>query len=110
MTHRFSGWSRECLRPKTVQILIAPRPSKALEICANVPVDLLISDIGMPDLDGQARGKGAQNAATHIHPFDLRAVQRGRERKTEATEVSSIQKTVLPFGSADRFEGIAAGA
>jgi CheY-like chemotaxis protein len=40
------------LRPKTVKILVAPRPSKALEICANEPVDLLISDIAMPEMDG----------------------------------------------------------
>ena len=40
------------LRPRTVKILVAPRPSKALEICANEPVDLLISDIAMPEMDG----------------------------------------------------------
>lgn len=40
------------LRPRTVKILVTPRPSKALEICANEPVDLLISDIAMPEMDG----------------------------------------------------------
>jgi len=40
------------LRPRPVKILVAPRPSKALEICANEPVDLLISDIAMPEMDG----------------------------------------------------------
>ena len=40
------------LRPRTVKILAAPRPSKALEICANEPIDLLISDIAMPEMDG----------------------------------------------------------
>jgi CheY-like chemotaxis protein len=40
------------LRPRIVKILIAPRPSQALEICANEPVDLLISDIAMPEMDG----------------------------------------------------------
>jgi CheY-like chemotaxis protein len=40
------------LRPRTVRILVAPRPSQALEICANEPVDLLISDIAMPEMDG----------------------------------------------------------
>jgi len=40
------------LRPKTVKLLAAPRPSQALEICANEPIDLLISDIAMPEMDG----------------------------------------------------------
>ena len=39
------------LRPRTVKILVAPRPSKALEICTNEPVDLVISDIAMPEME-----------------------------------------------------------
>lgn len=40
------------LAPKTFKIRVAPRPSQALEICASEPVDLLISDIAMPEMDG----------------------------------------------------------
>ena len=35
-----------------VNVLLAPRPSKALEICAQQSVALLISDITMPEMDG----------------------------------------------------------
>ena len=40
------------LKPKDFKILVAPRPSQALEICGREPVHLLISDISMPEMDG----------------------------------------------------------
>ncbi|HUI80029.1 MAG TPA: response regulator [Bryobacteraceae bacterium] len=40
------------LRPQVYKILVAPRPSQALEICGRETVHLLISDIAMPEMDG----------------------------------------------------------
>lgn len=40
------------LKPQIFKILVAPRPSQALEICGREPVHLLISDIAMPEMDG----------------------------------------------------------
>ena len=40
------------LRPKSVNVLSAPRPSEALTICQNQHVDLIISDMAMPEMDG----------------------------------------------------------
>lgn len=40
------------LRPRGVNVLVAPRPSDALRICEEQPVDLLISDYAMPEMDG----------------------------------------------------------
>jgi CheY-like chemotaxis protein len=40
------------LKAWRVKILLAPRPSDALAICASQPVDLLISDVAMPEMDG----------------------------------------------------------
>jgi len=37
---------------RKVSVLLAPRPSAALEICQQQAVDLLISDIVMPEMDG----------------------------------------------------------
>ncbi len=42
----------QMLRPRRVNVLIAPHPSEALEICERQPVHLLISDVRMPDMDG----------------------------------------------------------
>ncbi len=40
------------LRPRNVNVLIAPRPTEALTICESQPVHLLISDLAMPEMDG----------------------------------------------------------
>ncbi len=40
------------LRPRKVNILSAPRPTEALLICQQQPVHLLISDVLMPEMDG----------------------------------------------------------
>src|SRR6185295_9159980 len=40
------------LRPRCINVLMAPRPSEALTICQNQHVDLLISDVAMPEMDG----------------------------------------------------------
>jgi DNA-binding NtrC family response regulator len=40
------------LRPRNVNVLLAPRPTEALLICQQQPVHLLISDLLMPEMDG----------------------------------------------------------
>jgi CheY-like chemotaxis protein len=40
------------LKPRGVRVLVAPRPSEALRICEEEPVDVLISDYSMPEMDG----------------------------------------------------------
>jgi CheY-like chemotaxis protein len=39
-------------RPVKVNVLVAPRPSKALQICEAHPVHVLITDMAMPEMDG----------------------------------------------------------
>jgi DNA-binding NtrC family response regulator len=40
------------LAPRKVNLLTAPRPSAALRICEEQPLDLLIADVGLPEMDG----------------------------------------------------------
>jgi two-component system cell cycle sensor histidine kinase/response regulator CckA len=40
------------LKARKVRILVAPRPSDALEICETQRVHLLITDVAMPEMDG----------------------------------------------------------
>lgn len=41
------------LRPRNFRIQVAPKPSEALRIAESEPVHLLISDIGLPEMDGR---------------------------------------------------------
>jgi DNA-binding NtrC family response regulator len=41
------------LRPRNFNIKVAPKPSDALRIAETEPVHLLISDIGLPEMDGK---------------------------------------------------------
>ena len=43
---------RAMLGPHNVNVMSAPRPSDALKICTEVTVDVLISDVDMPEMDG----------------------------------------------------------
>jgi DNA-binding NtrC family response regulator len=43
---------RAMLGPQNVTVLSAPLPSDALRICGEETVDVLISDISMPEMDG----------------------------------------------------------
>jgi CheY-like chemotaxis protein len=45
------------LRPRQVTVLAAPKPSEALAICESQAVDLLISDVAMPEMDGHRLAK-----------------------------------------------------
>jgi len=40
------------LGPQQVEVLAAPRPSDALRICGERSIDVLISDVSMPEMDG----------------------------------------------------------
>jgi DNA-binding NtrC family response regulator len=43
---------RAMLGPHNVNVLAAPLPSDALRICGEETVDVLISDVSMPEMDG----------------------------------------------------------
>jgi DNA-binding NtrC family response regulator len=43
---------RAMLGPQNVKVLSAPLPSDALRICGEETVDVLISDVSMPEMDG----------------------------------------------------------
>jgi DNA-binding NtrC family response regulator len=40
------------LKPRAIKVLMAPRAADALRICEQEPVHLLISDVAMPEMDG----------------------------------------------------------
>ena len=38
--------------PHRAKVLLAPRPSEALKVCETQDIDILISDVQMPEMDG----------------------------------------------------------
>ncbi len=40
------------LQHRNVNVLMAPRPTEALRVCEQKPIDVLISDMKMPEMDG----------------------------------------------------------
>jgi two-component system, cell cycle sensor histidine kinase and response regulator CckA len=40
------------VRPRNFHVQVAPKPSEALRIAESEPVHLLISDVSMPEMDG----------------------------------------------------------
>ncbi len=40
------------LKPRPIELLSVPRPAEVLRICETRTVDVLISDIAMPEMDG----------------------------------------------------------
>lgn len=46
------GLVKKMIGPHRANIMLAPRPSEALRIAEAQPVDILISDVQMPEMDG----------------------------------------------------------
>lgn len=83
------------LRPRTVKILVAPRPSKALEICANEPVDLLISDVAMPEMDGHKLAEKVLQLRPDTSIL-LISGQEKEESKAKQRRLKFLQKPFFP--------------
>jgi DNA-binding NtrC family response regulator len=57
---------RAMLGPHNVKVLAVPRPSDALRICGEETVDLLISDVSMPEMDGNKLAERVLKLHPHI--------------------------------------------
>jgi len=84
------------LRPRNVNVLIAPRPAEAIDICEAQPVHLLISDIAMPEMDG---GKLAERVLK-IHPEAAILLISGHYKEPPASgragQIAFLRKPFFP--------------
>ena len=99
------------LRAKPFKILSARTPSEALQICQREPVDLLISDISMPEMDGNK----LVIKVRELRPETAVLLISGRYREMPAEDGGSRPggisgEAVLSVGSAAGDEGVAAGS
>jgi CheY-like chemotaxis protein len=82
------------LKPRNVRILLAPRPTEALRICEEHTIDLLISDMRMPEMDGL---KLAERVRT-LHPEAAILLISGhyREAPPAAKQIRFLAKPFFP--------------
>jgi two-component system cell cycle sensor histidine kinase/response regulator CckA len=84
------------LRHKSFKILVAPRPAQALEICGNEPVDLLISDIGMPEMDGHKLAQKVLELRPGASILLISGLYKEESLGRKAGRVKFLQKPFFP--------------
>jgi CheY-like chemotaxis protein len=81
------------LRPQGVHVLLAPRPSEALRICESQPVHLLISDVMMPEMDGNKLAE----RVLKLHPEAHVLLISGYHKEPAAAKLPNVRFLRKPF-------------
>jgi CheY-like chemotaxis protein len=82
------------LKARNFQIHVAPKPSDALRIAEAGPVHLLISDIGLPEMDGRK----LTEKILQLHPqaYALLISGRYRDKTPKSDRVRFLGKPFFP--------------
>ena len=82
------------LKARHVKILTAPRPGEALQICEQQTIDLLISDMRMPEMDGIKLAE----RVLKLHPMASVLLISGhfREAPAAAKQIRFLPKPFFP--------------
>jgi DNA-binding NtrC family response regulator len=91
--HQILHLVEKMLRPQGVTVLLANRPSDALRICESQAVDLLISDVMMPEMDG---GKLAERVLK-LHPEARVLLISGQGKEPAAVKLPHVRFLRKPF-------------
>ena len=91
---RSCGWCSAFWAGATVKVLSAPRPSEALRICESEMVDLLISDVAMPEMDGNKLADRVLKLRPETSVLLISGVKEPRRRRTGAC--GSLKKPFFP--------------
>jgi two-component system cell cycle sensor histidine kinase/response regulator CckA len=81
------------LRPRNVNVLLAPRPTEALLICQQQAVHLLISDVLMPEMDGNKLAE----RVLKLHPEASVLLISGHYKEPAAGKAGQIKFLKKPF-------------
>lgn len=87
------GLIEKMLRPQGVTVLSATRPSEALVICEGQPVQVLISDVMMPEMDG---GKLAERVLK-LQPKARVLLISGQAKEPAVTKLPNVRFLRKPF-------------
>ena len=88
---------RAMLGPQDVKVLAAPLPSDALRICAEETVDVLISDVTMPEMDGNKLA----DRVLKLHPRAGVLLISGTVSQTPAMKAGRVRFLKKPFFPAE---------
>ena len=88
---------RAMLGPQNVNVLSAPRPSDALRICGEQTVDVLISDVAMPEMDGNKLAE----RVLKLHPRASVLLISGEVNKPPAVKAGQVRFLKKPFFPAE---------
>jgi CheY-like chemotaxis protein len=82
------------LKARNFQIQVAPKPSEALRIAEAGPIHLLISDIGLPEMDGRK----LTEKILELHPqaYALLISGRYRDKQPKSYRVRFLSKPFFP--------------
>src|SRR4030095_536571 len=84
---------RAMLGPQSVNVLSAPRPSDALRICGEQIVDVLISDVSMPEMDGNKLAE----RVLKLHPRVSVLLISGQVNQAPAMKAGRVRFLRKPF-------------
>jgi DNA-binding NtrC family response regulator len=88
---------RAMLGPQNVNVLSAPRPSDALRICGEQAVDVLISDVSMPEMDGNKLAE----RVLKVHPRVSVLLISGEVNQAPAMKAGRVRFLKKPFFPAE---------
>jgi two-component system, cell cycle sensor histidine kinase and response regulator CckA len=88
---------RAMLGPQSVNVLSAPRPSDALRICGEQAVDVLISDVSMPEMDGNKLAE----KVLKLHPRVSVLLISGEVNEAPAVKAGQVRFLRKPFFPAE---------
>jgi len=88
---------RAMLGPQNVTVLSAPRPSDALRICGEQIVDVLISDVSMPEMDGNKLAE----RVLKLHPRASVLLISGEVNKAPPVKAGQVRFLKKPFFPAE---------
>ena len=81
------------LRTRKVELVSAPRPSDALAICQLRTIDLLISDVAMPEMDGVKLAERVMK----LHPAARVLLISGTAKEPSITKSGQVKFLRKPF-------------
>ena len=87
----------QMLGGRRVSVLISPSAAEALRLCEVNPVDLLISDIVMPEMDGNKLAE----RVLRLHPKTSVLLISGLQRSSSLTRFPQVRFLRKPFFPSD---------